>query len=209
MKFAHLMLGVAALTAVAGAASAQTATDAWDQTWMVRGRMIQVDPANDGGNVSIGGKAKASASPATPEVDVTYFLNQNIGFELIAATTKHGLHVDNRPAELDLGDTWLLPPTLTAQYHIPCGKWKPYVGAGITYAHFYNSEHPGWGSVKVDDAWGVAAQAGVDYAISGPWVLNADIKKIWLSTDLTVNGTVTAKANLNPTVLGAGVGYRF
>lgn len=209
MNLNKFLLGAVTLACIAPAVHAAEATDgAWDQTWMVRGRVIGLAPSNDGGDVSIGGKINASTN-VVPEVDVTYFLNRNIGFELIAATTQHSLHADKRPAELDLGDVRLLPPTLTAQYHVPCGDWKPYVGAGLTYAHFYDETHPGWSSVKVDDAVGFAAQAGVDYAISGPWVANVDVKKIWVSTDATVNGTVTAKANLNPWVVGAGVGYRF
>ena len=111
---------------------------------------------------------------------------------------------------VDLGAVRLLPPTLTAQYHFTdLGKWKPYLGAGITYAYFYDSDHPGYGSVKYDSTFGFAMQAGVDYKLKEKWYLNADVKKILLSTDVTVNDTIKAKAQLNPWVFGFGVGYRF
>jgi len=35
------------------------------------------------------------------------------------------------------------------------------------------------------------------------------VKKIYVSTDVTVNDTIAARANLNPLVAGLGIGYRF
>jgi outer membrane protein len=41
-------------------------------------------------------------------------------------------------------------------------------------------------------------------------MLNMDIKKIYLNTDVSVNnGAVTADVDLDPWVFGVGVGYRF
>lgn len=201
----HLALATAM---VAAAAPAMAQDDPADGNFMVRARVIDLAPSNDGGMSTIGGKPHVS-SQATLEVDGTYFLNENIAFELIAATTKHDAKVNKKATTTDLGSVWLLPPTLTAQYHLPCDSWKPYVGAGVTYAHFYNTEHPGLNSVKYDDAWGIALQAGVDYKVADKVYLNADVKKIFLNTDVTVNNTIKAEANLNPWVIGAGVGYRF
>lgn len=192
----------------AGTITATYAEPATEGNWLVRGRVINVDPRNDGGITSIGGKPSVGSQLA-PEVDVSYFLNKNVAVELIAATTKHDAKVNKKPATTDLGSVWLLPPTLTVQYHKDICNFKPYVGAGVTYAHFYNAEHPGLASVKYDDAFGAALQAGVDYKLTPKVYLNADVKQIFLSTDVTVNNTITAKANLNPTVLGVGVGYRF
>jgi outer membrane protein len=206
MQFIKTCLAATAMaTLIAAAATAQPQ----DGNWLVRGRLIHVDPANNGGDVSIGGKPKAGTD-TVPEIDVTYFATPHIGFELIAATTNHDIHVTKRPNGLDLGKVKLLPPTLTAQYHFTerC-NFKPYVGAGVTYAHFYDAEHPGFGSVKYSDSWGTALQAGVDYKIAPKWYLNADVKKVFVSTDVTVNNTITAKANLNPTIAGVGIGYRF
>lgn len=204
--FAMKPLTSLALTAALVAAAVPAMAE--DGNFMVRARIIDLAPSNDGGDASIGGKPHVSDA-ATLEVDGTYFLNENVAFELIAATTKHDAKVNKKSPETDLGSVWLLPPTLTAQYHLPCDNWKPYVGAGVTYAHFYNADHPGLNSVKYDDAWGVALQAGVDYKVADKVYLNADVKKIFLNTDVTVNDTITAKANLNPWVVGVGVGYRF
>src|SRR3546814_6184074 len=67
--------------------------------------------------------------------------------------------------------------------------------------------------VDYDNAWGVAFQAGFDYRLTDRWYFNADVKKILLNTDVTVttsNGTVIrADTDLDPWVVGVGVGYKF
>lgn len=202
----HIATAATALALTLGMIGAAQAEDG---KLLVRARMIKVTPNNDGGSASVGGKPSVGAD-TVPEVDATYFFTPNVAAELIAGTTEHSVRVMNRPAGLDLGKVKLLPPTLTAQYHFTGMKcFKPYVGAGITYAHFYDAEHPGYGSVKYDDNWGAALQAGVDYKLTDKIYLNADVKKIMVKTNVTVNDSITAKANLNPTVIGLGAGYRF
>jgi len=57
---------------------------------------------------------------------------------------------------------------------------------------------------------GPAIQAGFDYALSGPWSLNFDVKQIFLNTEARINGgIIKAKTELSPTVVGAGIAYRF
>ncbi|EWY41397.1 membrane protein [Skermanella stibiiresistens SB22] len=145
-----------------------------------------------------------------PEVDVSYFLTENLALELIAATTKHDVDASNG---LDLGSVWLLPPTLTLQYHfLPKERFSPYVGAGVNYTLFYNEKKGALRSISYEDGFGIALQAGIDYAISGPWSLNVDVKKLWLNTDVKANlgGTaLKADVDINPWIFGVGLGYRF
>ena len=144
-----------------------------------------------------------------PEVDVSYFVTENIALELIAATTKHDVDASNG---LDLGSVWLLPPTLTVQYHFaPKERFSPYVGAGINYTFFYNESKGSANSISYDDGFGFALQAGIDYAIAGPWSLNIDVKKLWLNTDVKADVGIPVKADvdINPWIFGIGLGYRF
>ena len=55
--------------------------------------------------------------------------------ELILATSKHTAKGRDALNGVDpLASTWVLPPTLTVQYHfLPEAKIRPYVGAGINY----------------------------------------------------------------------------
>ena len=145
-----------------------------------------------------------------PEVDISYFVTPNIALELIAATTKHDVSASNG---LDMGSVWLLPPTLTVQYHFtPTARFSPYVGAGLNYTIFYNEKKGAVNSISYDDNIGYALQAGIDYAIVGAWSFNIDVKKLWLSTDVKADlgGTkLKADVDLNPWIFGVGVGYRF
>jgi outer membrane protein len=146
-----------------------------------------------------------------PEVDFTYFVTDNIALELIAGTTRHD--VSHTPTGIDLGKVSLLPPTLTLQYHfMPKERLSPYVGAGVNYTIFYNEDAPGGAvtSIDYDNSFGWALQAGVDYAIADRWYVNLDVKKLFLSTDVSINGgAINAKVDLDPWLFGVGVGYRF
>ena len=76
-----------------------------------------------------------------PELDITYFFTKNIAAELILAVTPHDVDAVNvtvpgalTDATVDLGDVWLLPPTLTLQYHFDTGtQFTPYVGAALIF----------------------------------------------------------------------------
>jgi outer membrane protein len=86
------------------------------------------------------------------------------------------------------------------------------VGAGVQYIHFFDggASDLGGAKIKLDDAWGFALQGGVDVELGKGWYLNADIKKVWLNTDASWSGTaVTAKVDVDPLIVSAGLGYRF
>ncbi len=174
--------------------------------WLVRLRALDVVP-QESSDVSIGGKVGLSSN-VVPEVDVSYFFTPNLALELIAATTKHNVKLKG---SADLGDVWLLPPTLTLQYHFTQSDLvKPYVGAGINYTHFYNADPGALDSAHYSDSFGSVLQAGFDIPIKNNWYFNMDVKKIWLSTDVSFNrGAVTANVDIDPWIFGTGFGYRF
>ena len=182
--------------------------------FLIRARGVGVVPDED---ATITGAVTGSQididSSLVPEVDFSYFVTDNIAFELIAAITPHDVSTANSSAgPLDLGDVWLLPPTLTLQYHFSdLGAWKPYVGAGVNYTHFFNEERgASVTSADYDDSFGPALQAGVDYALDEHWQLNFDIKKIWINTDVKFSsGAVQADVAIDPWLIGVGVGYKF
>jgi outer membrane protein len=178
--------------------------------WQVRVRLIDVAP-EESSTVSIGGEAKVDTA-IVPELDITYFFNDNFSAELILATTKHDVTAEGTAlGDLSLGDTWVLPPTLTLQYHLnPHGTIRPYVGAGVNYTIFYNHDAGDVETIDYENGFGLALQAGTDIAIDDHWAFNLDVKKIWLSTDVEINGgAVTADVDLDPWVFGAGFTYRF
>jgi len=216
MSFKSKLLGTALLGGMMAAslvaanpASAQTAEFKTKQAGdiLIRGRVLGVVPDEDVDSNTLAGEGEID-NDVIPEVDFSYFVTDNIALELIAGTSKHDVTWSDGK---DLGSVRLLPPTLTLQYHfMPESRWSPYVGAGVNYTFFYDSKPGEFNSVKYDDGFGYAFQAGFDYAISGPWSLNVDVKKIYLETDVSVNnGGVKADANIDPWLFGVGIGYRF
>ncbi|WP_336231902.1 OmpW/AlkL family protein [Thalassospira sp. CH_XMU1458] len=216
MSFKSKLLGAALLGGIMAAsfvaanpASAQTAEFKTKQAGdiLIRGRVVGVVPDEDVDSNTLAGKGEID-NDVIPEVDFSYFVTDNIALELIAGTSKHDVTWSDGK---DLGSVRLLPPTLTLQYHfMPESRWSPYIGAGINYTFFYDSKPGQFSSVDYDDGFGYAFQAGFDYAISGPWSLNVDVKKIYLDTDVSVNnGAVKADANIDPWLFGVGIGYRF
>jgi len=107
----------------------------------------------------------------------------------------------------------VLPPTVTLQHHfMPQSRFSPYAVVGMTVAFFYDSRPSGPTVTKVglSNNVGAAVQAGFDCNISGHWFANFDAKQIFLNTEARINGsTIVAKTALDPTVVGAGSGYRF
>lgn len=184
-----------------------------DKNMMVRMRSITIMPSESGTPSAVGGDVKLTDA-TVPEIDFSYFFNNNFAVELILATAQHRASANKTSLNnLDLGEVSLLPPTLLAQYHHEFGKFKPYIGAGINYTVFYNVEPGIARSVHYDNSFGYALQVGGDYEIAESIYINFDIKKLYLSTEVEVNtysnGTVTADVDINPWIVGLGIGKRF
>ena len=196
------------------------------QNWQVRLRGVAVQPNEKSEVSAIGGDVNISNS-FIPELDFTYFFNKNVAAELILGTTKHDVKTTGSnltaiggpaSAEVDLGSVWLLPPTLTLQYHFyPTKTLKPYLGAGLNYTIFYSVDE---GSVvkglDYDNAVGFALQGGLDYMLNDKYFLNFDIKKLFLKTEVSVDATnlasglkIPAEVNIDPLLIGFGVGMKF
>jgi outer membrane protein len=174
--------------------------------FMVRARALAVVP-DESGHVSNGDTVKINNS-ITPELDFSYFFTPNISAELIAAVTKHNVKTNSG---INAGSAWLLPPTLTLQYHFTqLQSFIPYVGAGVNYTHFYNEKGGDLSAVKYNDSFGGALQAGADIPLSGNWSANFDVKKVFVNTKATFSPSgVTANADINPWIVGVGIGYKF
>lgn len=209
--FKTALLTTTILGAIAAPVMADEGSD-WlaKERFQIRGRIIGIDADGDG-TESVTSLKTDVGNAVTPEVDVTYFFTDNIAAELIAATAQHEV----RAGTNDLGEAWILPPTLTLQYHFtPEKKFSPYVGAGVNYSLLYGeSDGAGFTGLDVKGGFGYALQAGFDYWINENWGINLDAKYINLEVDVDVNLNGAALSandvNLDPWIFGVGVSYRF
>jgi outer membrane protein len=183
-------------------------------SFMVRLRAIGVLPQDSASSVSaIGGHVEAS-NQAAPELDLSYFITDHIAVEAIAASTRHEIAASGTAlGHVDVGSVHVLPPTVTLQYHfMPHERFSPYLGAGVTIAWFYDSNPagPAISRFGIGTSAGAAIQAGFDYNLTGHWFANFDVKQIFMNVDARINGgAIIAKTALDPTIIGAGIGYRF
>jgi outer membrane protein len=163
-----------------------------------------------------------------PEIDFSYYFTKNLAAELILATgTRHDVKTSSAGALLNttkLGSVDLLPPTLTLQWHfMPDQSFDPYVGAGVNYTYFMDKNLTantvvGPQKIKLEsDSFGGALQFGVDVNLKDRWLLNFDVKKVWINTDVKLNAPVLGVAgwqkidslDIDPWVISVGIGKKF
>ncbi|PZA10310.1 OmpW family protein [Rhodopseudomonas palustris] len=184
--------------------------------WMIRLRALGVVPRDSGYVDQVPGSSLKTSDAVVPELDITYFFTKNIAAELILGVTRHSVSGDGSLTGIDVGKAWLLPPTLTLQYHFTeFGAFKPYVGAGVNYTFFFSQSAACCTVIDshLKDAFAPAVQIGFDYMIDQHWGFNVDVKKLWLRPEWSgtlANGTpITGKVNLDPWLIGTGITYRF
>jgi outer membrane protein len=213
----------AAIAALALTAPAHAETGIAKGDWLVRLRGVLIAPTGNSGTIvpSLPTSSVDINTKFVPELDFTYMFSDHIGAELILATSKHTATGNSGPvAGIPLLTTWVLPPTLTLQYHLmPKSSFRPYVGAGINYTIFYSEGATsqvdaafGATDVSMSSSFGWALQAGVDVDISPKVFLNFDIKYIDMSSTatLTTGALVnTVDVDINPIIAGVGLGMRF
>lgn len=208
--------------------------------WVVRLRAVNVSPNEEsklgktvnnvlGSTVMTPSAELAVSDKVIPELDISYYITKNIAAELILAVgTRHNVSIQGDRAGVvgnqALGSVNLLPPTLTAQWHFnPDQTFDPYIGAGINYTIMLDRNLKGsagainGNKIKIEsDSWGPALQAGFDINLKDGWLINADVKYVWLDTDVKLKGAVTSNAwrkiddlDINPWVIGIGIGKKF
>lgn len=206
---------------VAGAASAGD----YNGDFMVRlqGTFLYTDDNMDratlnGADVTAALKGAGVESYTTnsvlPTATLTYFFNKNIAAELFCCFATSAVKLDTPAGSVPMGDTWMFPPILTLQYHFTdMGPIKPYVGIGAQWIHFFSEDAAEAGTkMKIDDAFGIALQAGVDIQVGNGWYMNFDVKKSFLDTTVTfTDATDVLKVDhdLDPWIFSVGIGYRF
>lgn len=216
-KFRLICRGTSLVVLTAATMLPAIATAKEEGDWLIRARGIYVTPDESatisliGGDVDIGKRF-------VPELDFTYFFTDNVAAELILATTKHSVAaVDTALGPLDLGSVWLLPPTLSLQYHFqPKQQFSPYVGVSGNLTLFHSVKNgPVADDVSYDTAIGFGLQAGADFQVGDGTYINFDVKRLWLSTDVTIDATtaagaiVAADVKINPWIFGIGIGKIF
>jgi outer membrane protein len=223
MKNTAKLLLIPALLAGAVAAQAQTAG-----TWMVRGGGTTITPnvsCGDLGAPSLAGTKASINSSTRVSGGITYMLDSNISIDVpVAVPFQHDISGDG--AVLGVGkiaDVKALPVTVLAQWRFmePTSAFRPYVGAGLTYAAFYGARSTSTltaisggtpsnpTTLAVDSKWAATVQLGASIAINSNWFVDANYTYTPLSTRNTLSTGQTQDIKLDPSSVSLAIGYKF
>ena len=196
-----LALGAAAMPALA-----QSAGD-----WTLGVGVHAVDPKSDNGSLVDGALKVDVDTDVKPTLTFEYFVRDNLGIEVIAAWPfEHDIAIDGLGT---VGSTKQLPPTVSLQYHFNSkGKVSPFIGAGVNYTTFFSEDTRGaleGSKLKLDDSWGLAAHAGVDFAVGERSAIRVDARWIDIDTDVKLDGADIGTVNIDPIVYGAAYVMKF
>ncbi len=201
-----LTLGV--LAALAFAAPVAHAADAGK--WQVKIGAHVVDPKSDNGSLAAGALDTKVDSSLRPTIALEYFLTPKLGIEVLGALPfKHEVKLNGAKA----AEVKQLPPTISLQWHFnPDGKVNPFVGLGLNYTRFFSIDEKGplaGTNLDLDDSWGLAAHAGLEFALKDRWSMIVDARWADIDTQAKVDGVKVGTVNIDPLVYGIAFGYRF
>lgn len=164
-----------------------------------------------------GGTSNTTAGPikvddnARPSLTFEYFVADNVGIEVLAAWPfEHDIQLVGTG---NVGKTKHLPPTISIQYHFANqSAMTPFIGAGLNYTHFFDDRGTGvlaGTDIDLDDSWGLALHAGLDFAISDRSALRADIRWIDIDTKAKIGGAPIGTVKIDPVIFGVAYVHRF
>lgn len=149
-------------------------------------------------------------------LDVGYDITRNISTQLmLGIPPRPTITGQGSVAQLgELGAVRYGPGILTGLYRVR--RWRafqPYVGPGVVYAIFLKDHDGAVSDLHVANNFGAVLQAGAEYKLTGRWSVFGDFKEVWLGVNAhgLIGGAipVTAHVPLNPSLVSAGVKFRF
>lgn len=158
-----------------------------------------------------------------PVVSGTYMVTDHIATELLL-TSGFRHDITGRGTYDGVGKIASVQqymPSLFLQYRFQkaAAAFRPYIGAGVTYAHFASATPTttlnallGPTSITVDDRLGLAAQIGAIYRLNDRWFIDTSVTKTFLKTRMTFTSDCierTIDARLDPVLVNVSVGYQF
>lgn len=203
---------LASLAAAPAAFAQEEGAPASGKRFAVVGGYALAEPDHDPGRLA-GLDADVDGDGAAT-LSASAYLNENVAIEAWGTDAfGHRLSLDG----LKAGSVSAQPYALSAQYHFgeSARTVRPFVGLGYYEMNLKDEEAAPTGTlagarIGGDTARGPIATAGVDLNFSPTWFARADVRYLHTGgVDIDVNGSKAGEAELDPVVLGVGVGARF
>jgi outer membrane protein len=203
-RYAPLALALA----FGGLAAPAFAQEAGEWTFSVGAH--QVNPKSDNGSLVGGALDVEVDSNVRPTITAEYFIRDNLGIEVLASLPfQHDINIDGLGR---VGSTKHLPPTVSLQYHFGDGNVKPFIGAGVNFTKFFSEDTTGalaGADLDLDDSWGLAAHAGIDFKVGENGAIRIDARWIDIDTDVSLEGADIGTVEIDPLVYGAAYVFKF
>lgn len=211
MRFRHLTLALLGTLAIAPAAFAQDAGTAAGKRFAVVGGYALSEPTK---NPSIAGARSQVDGDGAATLSASYYITDNIAVEAWGAADKFGHRVNFNGGKV--GSVEAQPYAVSGQYHFgaPDKTVRPFVGLGYYESNYSGEKTEPAGAlvgqrIGLETAKGAMATAGVDLNINPTWFARADVRYLQGKSDARFNGVKVGEAELNPVILGVGLGARF
>ncbi len=194
----------ATAVAAAGLVATQSALAYQAGDLYVRGGIAKTEVKDDNGRVA--GQDLDISDERGFSYGLGYQFHDKLGVELNGTEpVEHDLALGGT----GIGSVERMPLNLMVNYY-PMGgtgsRIQPYVGAGLNYTHFSEEELPG---LEVEESYGAAAQAGVDFAITDYLLVGAFAHYADVDADAELNGSDIGEAEVDPVTVGGGLTLRF
>ena len=203
MKFRTLSLAIAGAVAFAApTAFAQDSTVDGHKRVSVAAGYNVVKPKSDAFGDSRGLKGGSAAS-----LSAAYHITDNIAIEAWAADKSEHKVVGQGVA----GSVKAQPYALSGQYHFgQTGQAiRPYVGLGYYQAEFKDERDANGQPFGMTHAKGAMGTVGANFNINERWFTRAEARYLKGKADVTRGGQKVGEAQLDPWVVGVGMGARF
>ena len=116
---------------------------------------------------------------------------------------------------VNLGSAQLGALILGGQYWLPeFYGFRPYIGAGVVYSVILDEEDFALQGIEMDNSWGASAQIGVERMMSDTVGFYFDLRKLYLSNDVTafspaLGSQLDIELRTDPLVGSTGFVFRF
>ncbi len=197
-------------------------------SWLVRAGATNINPDVTSGDLSApslaGTKTDVSSSTRLGG-GITYMYTDHLAVDLpLALPFKHELTGDGAIAGVGkIGEVKAMPMTVFAQYRFgeANAQFRPYVGAGPTYAKFFKERSTATLSaltggtpanpttLSVKSKLALSLQVGMSVALNEKWFVDAMVAKTFLKTRNTLSTGQTLDITLDPVTVSLAVGMRF
>jgi len=211
-KLLALALGAIVAGGMAAPAFAQDAGTAAGSRFSVVGGYAHQEPTGDG--TIAGSKAEFDGSGAAT-LGLNYNFTDNVSLEAWGAATRFQ-HRVTTAADGKIATVDSQPVALSAQYHFrqPDATVRPFVGLGYFESNINHEDQDDIGPyaashIGMTTAKGPMATVGMDLNFTPRVFGRIDARYMHGDSDVAVNGAKVGEADLNPVVVGAGIGVRF